>query len=725
MAEISEEVAVNPDAQAAVTDFLDYTEYLPTDLIRSLTLIQQLDETYLHHADTVHALTHTYGTLPTIQLSERPDAFGLRSDISRQLDLALNARESAYAEAKRLFDLTDRHQDRLRSIIGKLNALPKPPSRDPTPQPQAPSAGKTSRTGRKLNGSVPRLLLKGPQGTIASSVLPRPRHKRITVPGEVMPPYDPDEPIASTEVSDWESDPPSPVKAPVLKLPKQRPIVEHERKPREHRETSSYRKPTPPPDDAQAGSKWKPWTRLSDYEMYKLRKKMKKNHAWEPSDVMIRRELAEKGRGWDNYYKARAAAQASGTPFLDVDNADKEQVPSILQTEASKSTSKDEPSSRPKPRRTESKKEKKEETPKDPAARAAHEAELAARKLGDIGSTFKNLFSPFSTALQSLKTATGTASPVTTPKIESKPPKKRKIAETASTTPSSEPESQAKKKQKILPKPSPLALPEQATPTLANTNTITIPPIKLKVSVQPSAPAATRPAAPSRSVSTQKPVLAPAPAPAPTPTPVPAKVEATPPPTRPSSRRSAAASIEPSTVHSTRQSRRSSVTPATTAAPLRKTPLLETTPKAVVTAASSRSKREPPGTVTQSSQDGGAAVSVSKRKEKPNKASKAQAPKSTPDAKAQPEPEVRIDIDGNQELLDPGEERYCVCGDVSWGEMICCELDDKCEFGQWFHMDCVSLHDMPPRTVKWFCPGDRKKLHKGESTNGLVGRTIK
>lgn len=49
----------------------------------------------------------------------------------------------------------------------------------------------------------------------------------------------------------------------------------------------------------------------------------------------------------------------------------------------------------------------------------------------------------------------------------------------------------------------------------------------------------------------------------------------------------------------------------------------------------------------------------------------------------------------------------------------------QCDFGQWFHMECVNLVELPPRTVKWYCPGDRKKLHKGENSNGLVGRGIK
>jgi hypothetical protein len=94
----------------------------------------------------------------------------------------------------------------------------------------------------------------------------------------------------------------------------------------------------------------------------------------------------------------------------------------------------------------------------------------------------------------------------------------------------------------------------------------------------------------------------------------------------------------------------------------------------VTTAAGRRSKREAPGTITQSSQDGGAAVSVSKRKTKPNKQSKvAQAQKAAEAAL----PQIRVDVDGKQEIVDPDEERYCICGDISYGEMICCELDEK------------------------------------------------
>ena len=134
-----------------------------------------------------------------------------------------------------------------------------------------------------------------------------------------------------------------------------------------------------------------------------------------------------------------------------------------------------------------------------------------------------------------------------------------------------------------------------------------------------------------------------------------------------------------------------------------------------------------------------AAVSVSRRKTKPAKVVKGAAAAKVPDAQV---PQIRVDVDGKQEIVDPNEERYCLCGDVSYGEMICCEMDEKvrhsfCEksananefrsadSGQWFHLECIQIAELPPRTVKWYCPGCRKKHHKGENTNGLVGRGIK
>jgi hypothetical protein len=37
----------------------------------------------------------------------------------------------------------------------------------------------------------------------------------------------------------------------------------------------------------------------------------------------------------------------------------------------------------------------------------------------------------------------------------------------------------------------------------------------------------------------------------------------------------------------------------------------------------------------------------------------------------------------------------------------------QCE-KEWFHLECVNLTDVPPRTTKWYCPDCRIKLKIGE-----------
>ncbi|XP_035230844.1 inhibitor of growth protein 3-like [Stegodyphus dumicola] len=49
---------------------------------------------------------------------------------------------------------------------------------------------------------------------------------------------------------------------------------------------------------------------------------------------------------------------------------------------------------------------------------------------------------------------------------------------------------------------------------------------------------------------------------------------------------------------------------------------------------------------------------------------------------------------------DPNEPRYCVCNQVSYGDMVACDHKD-CPF-EWFHYQCVGI-TQPPKG-KWFCP---------------------
>ncbi|KAL2040951.1 hypothetical protein N7G274_006409 [Stereocaulon virgatum] len=76
----------------------------------------------------------------------------------------------------------------------------------------------------------------------------------------------------------------------------------------------------PPPPNALPGSKDAPWLRLTDWEMMSLRKRMKKNATWRPSESMVKLELINAGRGPHNYWETKQDAEARGLPFLDVDN---------------------------------------------------------------------------------------------------------------------------------------------------------------------------------------------------------------------------------------------------------------------------------------------------------------------------------------------------------------------------------------------------------------------
>ncbi|XP_018486844.1 PHD finger protein ING1-like [Raphanus sativus] len=61
--------------------------------------------------------------------------------------------------------------------------------------------------------------------------------------------------------------------------------------------------------------------------------------------------------------------------------------------------------------------------------------------------------------------------------------------------------------------------------------------------------------------------------------------------------------------------------------------------------------------------------------------------------------------------VDPKEPTYCICNQVSYGEMIACD-NNECTI-EWFHFGCVGLKDQPKG--KWYCPdcATVKKSRKG------------
>lgn len=319
--------APNPDALATVNDFLDYTEYFPSDLVRSLTLIGDCDANYRDAAHHVHELTALYGKLPALAEQERPDPVRLRSQIAHQLQQAISQRQFAFAEASRLYDVSVRHCQRSSVIRRKLQAQPQPPSRDPTPPPISPQA---ARSQNRHNDKTPHLRLTFDAGRHGppSSARPRDRHRKTagSLPSRRSRAY--------SALSDSDSDigptPNAAANARRLKL-----TSEKQPKPARSRAaggvlgtnvhstiagistSNALAQLHPPPPDAKPGSKWAPWKKLTEYEMAVLRKSMKKNAVWTPSLTMVNRELERKHRTKVDYEKEKARCEATGDEFLD------------------------------------------------------------------------------------------------------------------------------------------------------------------------------------------------------------------------------------------------------------------------------------------------------------------------------------------------------------------------------------------------------------------------
>lgn len=68
---------------------------------------------------------------------------------------------------------------------------------------------------------------------------------------------------------------------------------------------------------------------------------------------------------------------------------------------------------------------------------------------------------------------------------------------------------------------------------------------------------------------------------------------------------------------------------------------------------------------------------------------------------------IPASVDADQPI-DPNEPTYCVCHQVSFGDMIACD-NENCEGGEWFHYSCVGLTPETRFKGKWFCPTCRNQ----------------
>ncbi|KAK1826253.1 hypothetical protein QBC39DRAFT_27432 [Podospora conica] len=325
------DLRADPDAQATVTDFLDFTEHLPSDMMRSLTLIGKLDQTHDDASRQLHDLTALWGQLPNMPPAERVNPVELRAQISENIHHAVSSRVFSHAEAIRMDENLNRHVVRARTILAKLETMhDNYPTVEEIDEKKSPVATSKSPQLSRIK------MTPHPDG----HKVRRARVPRITVPGEVLAPYELNydafssgsESSSSEEGDENEEAAPAPSRATpgpprikVVKSGSRPPKAPKPPKPRSSippppshpgiSTTAALAQQKPPPENVIIGSPDAPWGQLTGWELATLRKRMKKNAAWVPSDTMVARELSILGRGIDAFKMAKQKAEEEGRPF--------------------------------------------------------------------------------------------------------------------------------------------------------------------------------------------------------------------------------------------------------------------------------------------------------------------------------------------------------------------------------------------------------------------------
>lgn len=310
----------NPDAHSVVSEYIDYTEYLHCDIARSLSLIHKLDCDYGVCAAAVHEVATEYCALAEgdgpSSLNTESALTGrlrdLRKGIANPLNSGLADREESVAEAVRLYETVDRHFNRLSDIIRrlqKINVVPRQnlapePSRDRGPSHQGDAQMRiTLRLDGQRRASLPSLARhpnpRTPNGLARNSTTSRKKSAtrlveektsaRKASSSKVPSAYansSQQAVLESSSESDWD-DPPNP-----------RAVV-----------SEADRKSSLTHCFSEDGRRL-PWFELQPLELAVLRKRMKKNSSWQPSDAMMLKQLEMLGRGVRGFRKwARRTGQ--------------------------------------------------------------------------------------------------------------------------------------------------------------------------------------------------------------------------------------------------------------------------------------------------------------------------------------------------------------------------------------------------------------------------------
>lgn len=196
---------------------------------------------------SIHRDTTAYATLPTLPEDARPNPVDLRRNISYALEEAETACRMRVEEATRLEQMARREASRLDIVVEKLKAQPLPPSRDPTPasdeQPALTSPNLKRESRLSVRGDEIKAADKTNKRLLTDKAASKLRGRKVMVPGEVLPPPDPNAPIET--MSDWTSPRVSPPveEPPVRSLkPRQRLALAHGRPSHPSRKRTKKRK---------------------------------------------------------------------------------------------------------------------------------------------------------------------------------------------------------------------------------------------------------------------------------------------------------------------------------------------------------------------------------------------------------------------------------------------------------------------------------------------------
>jgi hypothetical protein len=778
---------VDVERQAVLGDLMDYVEILPSDVVRCFNLVEELDRKYDAQVAIVHELTTIYSKLPSIPPNDRPDPAALRRDISLALEKALHYRRSTYEEVSRIDEVSQRHAARILQVKNRLLAMPMPPSRDPTPPPPSPQLTRSKRAEAQ----------RQPKPKPPTSEKKQ-KARKVLIADDV----DPALAVAEDSADEWETprkrkvqprSPEATLKTPKPKTPKPKPPKTPRSRPNMLGSniksavagistSNALALLVPPPPDAQPGSKWRPWFKLTEWEMAKLRKSMKKNAIWSPSDAMVQRELERDGRGMANYKRADEIARRAGKAVLNEEPAnmsraaqesqprgeDDMQLPMELTVTSSHKVDTDDAHGAaedelpdapelPPDARSEQKRPRTREQVRELAAQEALKLEEVNDKIAEAALHMRDLFSRDRSALHTplvISPASTQPPAAEAPETARETRKRKRNSERDADLPAqltaqlTSPK-RSKKKQKVAPSlnlANKSPTPGLYSPHAVVTTTTYVPlapegvssPAIKEQSASPGSPPDSppfrrRPATPTATAAFSRPRRGSGAMRQPTSSPMRARADSD--------------LEQPRASDGSASRTRSGVTPAAAKKAAAKAASAEPPPsrrelrdlrRASINADSppsmpppgfgpagaagraTRSGRRPaPGLVT-SEDNGKGKVSMGRRKTKPKKPGSARKGE---------------ERDGeDEEVIDPDEPTYCICGDVSWGTMVACDNQDVSDAGasdctvltgeqcekEWFHLECVGLQDIPPRRSKWYCPDCQVKLHVDEKGNEAV-----